>query len=449
MHPKVKQAQERIFALETERKSADTAFETARKSFLEGDADPSDPTTPEFKALDEAGKSRDQVVEQLAGARQAFATVAAATGTQLGGGNDDGDGQGRKSSDDPEREAALRRETLGKRLIDGDEYKALRERGVFTSSAQFGAVELSKELATREETKALVGIGAASGGVENLVYPQHDPLIVMKTRPIVISQLISKGIIDTTSVDYPVETAVAQDAAFVKDPTTAGPISSSSPVVTAVQAGLKPETSLSFDKRTANVKTLAVFLPAFRNTLEDVAYLQSHIDTRLRGQLDQKIEDQVTTGDGTGENFTGILATSGIGSHTQSGETFIDAIHKGITTVRLAFEEPSAVGLHPLDWELIRLAKDSVAGYYFGPPSQAGQSTLWGLPVVVSTAIPQGTAIVGDWSLAMLWLRSGTRVLASDSHADFFRRNLVAILAELRAAFGVLKPQGFCKVVAA
>ena len=35
---------------------------------------------------------------------------------------------------------------------------------------------------------------------------------------------------------------------------------------------------------------------------------------------------------------------------------------------------------------------------------------------------------------------------ATDSHMDFFIRNLVAILAEMRAAFGVIQPSAFCKV---
>jgi hypothetical protein len=37
-------------------------------------------------------------------------------------------------------------------------------------------------------------------------------------------------------------------------------------------------------------------------------------------------------------------------------------------------------------------------------------------------------------------------VLATDSHSDFFVKNLVALLAEMRAALGVLLPQAFCKV---
>ena len=38
--------------------------------------------------------------------------------------------------------------------------------------------------------------------------------------------------------------------------------------------------------------------------------------------------------------------------------------------------------------------------------------------------------------------------MVSDQHSDFFTRNLLAILAEMRAAFGVLDPQAFCTVTA-
>lgn len=34
----------------------------------------------------------------------------------------------------------------------------------------------------------------------------------------------------------------------------------------------------------------------------------------------------------------------------------------------------------------------------------------------------------------------------TDSHLDFFVRNLVAILAEMRAAFGVVQPNAFVEI---
>ena len=60
----------------------------------------------------------------------------------------------------------------------------------------------------------------------------------------------------------------------------------------------------------------------------------------------------------------------------------------------------------------------------------------------------QNTALVGDFHQAILWEREGVSLMVSDQHADFFTRNLLAILAEMRAAFGILDIQGFCTVTA-
>ena len=36
--------------------------------------------------------------------------------------------------------------------------------------------------------------------------------------------------------------------------------------------------------------------------------------------------------------------------------------------------------------------------------------------------------------------------MATDSHSDFFVKNLIAILAEMRAAFGVIRPAAFVTI---
>jgi HK97 family phage major capsid protein len=75
-----------------------------------------------------------------------------------------------------------------------------------------------------------------------------------------------------------------------------------------------------------------------------------------------------------------------------------------------------------------------------------GQKLLWGIPIVECEALTQGTAILGDWRKAVVWDREMTNISVSDSHDDFFIRNIVAILAEMRAAFGVLRPTAFVEV---
>ena len=55
----------------------------------------------------------------------------------------------------------------------------------------------------------------------------------------------------------------------------------------------------------------------------------------------------------------------------------------------------------------------------------------------------EGTGYVGDWRQLVVWLRS-TEVFVSIAHRDYFTRNLVAVLGEIRAAVGVLAPAAFC-----
>jgi len=71
---------------------------------------------------------------------------------------------------------------------------------------------------------------------------------------------------------------------------------------------------------------------------------------------------------------------------------------------------------------------------------------LWGLPVIESEAVAPKTAWCAAWNWGVVYDREQATVTATDSHADFFVRNLVAILAEMRAAFAVLRPSAFVKI---
>ena len=135
---------------------------------------------------------------------------------------------------------------------------------------------------------------------------------------------------------------------------------------------------------------------------------------------------------------------------TQSQAFSVDLLtttRKARTKVRVTGRAvATAYVMNPTDWETIDLLKDSEARYYFGGPSVLGTPRLWGLPVVESEAMTAGTSVVGDWRKAVLWDREQAQILTSDSHSDFFVRNLLAILAELRAAFGVLQPAAFVEI---
>ena len=130
-----------------------------------------------------------------------------------------------------------------------------------------------------------------------------------------------------------------------------------------------------------------------------------------------------------------------------------------------SFLEPDAIVLHPTDWQAIRLLRDSNGQYYGGGPFQgpygagsnvqaSGQVTgaidsLWGKPVIVTTGVGNaGTALLGAFSQAsQLFRRSGITVDMTNSHDDWFLKDLVAIRAEQRFALAVYRPAAFTSVL--
>lgn len=211
-------------------------------------------------------------------------------------------------------------------------------------------------------------------------------------------------------------------------------------------SGEKPESGMTFERVTETVKTIAVWVPATKRALSDAAQLRGLIDDELRADLAEELENQMLNGDGTGENFTGLANTANVLSQAWHTD-LITTTRKAITHLLVTGKQrPTAWLLHPEDWEAIELLKDSENRYYWGGPMARGPMTLWGVPVVQSFFVEQGVAWLGNWTKAVLWDREQANISVSDSHSDFFIRNMVAILAEMRAAFGVIRPSAFVEV---
>lgn len=288
--------------------------------------------------------------------------------------------------------------------------------------------------------KALIYSGSAVGGsfVQNDMRPGYQEIL---TREINLLDLIPRLGTSSDMIEYVREDTFVNNAAMVAEATA-----------TTGTSGLKPESQLAFSAQTAAVRTLAHWIPVTNRMLSDAPAIRGIINGRLLLGLTLKLEDQVIDGDGAGENFTGILRTAGINIQGIGTDSIQDAIFKARTQVRVTGKaRPNAIVLHPNDWQAVRLARENAAtgtlgGYLFGPPSQAGATVMWGLPVVESEAIPENTGLVGDFAMgATLFDReqSAIRVGLID---DQLVRNLQTVLAELRAALVVWRPTAFAKV---
>ena len=315
---------------------------------------------------------------------------------------------------------AIRRGSLGAQIVASDLFEFVRaghaRGGAWTSPS----VDLLAATLTEDP---------ASGG--KLLVPQYIPGVQpLPFAPPTVIDLIAQGTTDATSIVYMVEKTAVNAAAPV------------------AEGGLKPESTLTFDSVTDAVKKIATWLPISEEMLADAAQIESYVNNRLSQFVVLALENQIINGDGIGPNLLGITNRPGLAPDVVKGAAEMNAlaIYRQIVEIMAtAMIMPDGVVMSPRAWASTVTAQNA-QGVFYGPGMFAGlpSPSLWGLPVALSTILAQAEALVGSFKQgAQLWRRSAITVQASNSHADYFVKNLVAIRAEQRAALAVYRPGAF------
>ena len=122
-----------------------------------------------------------------------------------------------------------------------------------------------------------------------------------------------------------------------------------------------------------------------------------------------------------------------------------------------SFLSPDAIIMHPSDWyqtvtEVNAVTTSGSLNPLFVGAGQFGGAvgnTLWGLPVVLDTTRPAGTAIVGVFGggqACHIVARQGMEVAMSDSHDENFVKDIMVMKATVRLGFPVYRPTAFCSI---
>jgi len=210
----------------------------------------------------------------------------------------------------------------------------------------------------------------------------------------------------------------------------------------------KEKSNITFELKTVPVRTLAHFMVASRQVLDDANMLRSYIDNRLRYGLALEEDKQILYVTGSGGDLEGLMVNSGVqdAGDVASGDTVLDHIRKAITLARLAEYPVTAIMINPADWSNIELQKGTDGHYIWVTVPNGGEPRLWRVPVVETTAIDAGDFLLGNFTMgAQLWDRQQSVIRVSESHEDLFVKNGVVILGEERVALTTYRPQAFVK----
>lgn len=306
-----------------------------------------------------------------------------------------------------------------------------------TMGAQFIESEAFKSYASGSTNKAkmefkntIIGEGGSPQNPTDDIVPKQNMAGIVggAFRQLRLLDVINTGSATGNTVHYTRELLFTNNAAETAEATQ------------------KPETILTFEGVDVPVRTIAHFLKVSKQVLDDAPALQSYIDRRLRFGVEIRAEQQVINGNGTSPNISGMLDTGNFTSLTAaSGDTDFDFANKAKYKVIESDYMADYYLINPADWGRMERLKTN-EGEYIGGNSAVGYlqnglvPTLWGLPVIASNSVPEGTLLAVANDASMFWQRQGATVEIFDQNEDDVEKNLLTIRAEMRGAFTVFRP---------
>jgi HK97 family phage major capsid protein len=195
---------------------------------------------------------------------------------------------------------------------------------------------------------------------------------------------------------------------------------------------VKPEATLGWTSETAEIGTYAHWIPITRQAVSDAPYLRSLVDGELRRGVVNRLETEAA-----------LTLTGATGFLTGTGASLDAAIRDGIAEVEAAGFRAETILLNPKDSAAIDI---SASGSITYADRQRG---LWGVNIVTAAAVPQGSAFVGDLRSGItMFDRHIVETFITDSHSDYFIKNVLVLLSEARAGFAVTQPNAVAKCTA-
>lgn len=310
--------------------------------------------------------------------------------------------------------------TIGEQLIGAPEFKEWIDKGGMKSTQSGFVFPVKNILSTATTNATTVGVPV----------DLQPGVFQLAQRRLTVRDLITPGRTTSNMIAYVKETGFTNAAATVSE------------------GDAKPQTAITYALTQSAVVTIAHWVKASKQILDDFLQLQSNIDGRLRYGLKLVEENQLLKGSGVGNNLNGIYtqATAYSPPIVVTKPTKIDVIRLMLLQVEIAFYSATGIVMHPSDWAAIELTKSTVGDYIFANPQSLAQPALWGRPVVATQAMTVDTALVGAFMLgAQLFDREDANVVISTENSDDFIRNMVTIRGEERLALAVYRPEAFVK----
>lgn len=300
---------------------------------------------------------------------------------------------------------------------DDQEVKTMTELEQFTKSA--------KEM-TDKKTGVSVHLKSASSVVTSVQIADVDRSIAPQARRTAVADYFSNANISGNAITY-----------FLQGAYEGAPAATN-------EGAKKPQNSTSFEPKTLALTKIAAYIKETDEILYDEPFLASEVENSLIHQVG-KVEDATI--------INAILGTSGIGAEDYDGTTvtFADGILAAIQKVKNdSAYDASVVVLNPKDVFKLFTSKDANKQYYgggyflgaYGNGTFSLPGSIWGVEILSSSAVTEGSALVAAREAVKIWRKSGIDVRLFEQNEDDAIYNRVTLVGETRLAAAVVDLKG-------
>lgn len=184
-----------------------------------------------------------------------------------------------------------------------------------------------------------------------------------------------------------------------------------------------------------------------RANLADRGYFGDAVERIFRSELRKSLERDILTGAGTTDATHAVplgLTQLGLTSVAYSTGDRADALAQAVETIQDGdlYDEPLAVVASPATLRKIRTSRGSDAVQADRLADVLPDVSAW----IPSTAMPSGTALVGAFGTAVLFVHGDTDLQVSTSHGNYFLTGQAALRVAPVIAFRAPQPAAFVEV---
>lgn len=202
---------------------------------------------------------------------------------------------------------------------------------------------------------------------------------------------------------------------------------------------LKNQADFDLVERQAVTQKVTAFIKVSKEMIQDLPFMQREINTELMELVALKLDSQILSGDGIGNNLVGILQnavawTAGTFAVSVVLPNELDVLRVAIQQVEVALFQVNYIVMHPTDIAKFDVTKTST-GEYTQPMIYTdlnGVKRYNGIEIISNTGIAVGTFLVGDFTKSNLRIREEMNIQVGFVNDDF-TKNLFTVLAEARA----------------